>query len=700
METRVYNRDFIEHNFKQDIQGIFTLGEQEVDTLKNIELTKSEIDNLANDIKIMSNTLHGDDGNGGKTQELKQHEEKYREIFWQSKIKHADKLAGTRTGEGLRGVINSQENFMNKVLIESNTNNADLQVLDELETKANRIFSDTPPVEMQTLSNIHPEKLLSLEQAPILEKRIIGKDDVDIAAMYKKLDNSGWVRQGISYYEANDSICPFCQQKTFDGFAKSLREYFDETFEKDNEAINVLILEYKTECNRIQQYVQTLIDSYSIHIDNRELENEKKMLDSVVTGNLHIFEQKKKDISQVVKINSLKNILDKIVMIIATANDKIKSHNTIVRNLTNEKKILTTQIWRFIIEELKIHIANYKNEKENLINAINNLRTKIQSKNDEKRTKETELSALEKQTSSIQPTRDGINKLLASFGFKNFSLGNGSDGRTYKLVRANGSDAQDTISEGERNFVTFLYFYYLLNGSQSESGVTVDKIVVFDDPVSSLDNNILFIVSSLIRELFDGVRKNDGTIKQIFVLTHNIYFHKEVTFDPDRNKDSLRNYESFWLVKKYDTESILEKQTLNPVKTSYQMLWDEVRSPNKNNVTIQNTLRRILENYFKLLGRIPLDILYTKFDGDKKIICKSLCSWIHDGSHSAFDDDYYTPLDDTNVHLFLDMFKQIFEQCGQIAHYNMMMGLEPTSDKVSEESNNSHHDTKTKEQIP
>lgn len=38
----------------------------------------------------------------------------------------------------------------------------------------------------------------------------------------------------------------------------------------------------------------------------------------------------------------------------------------------------------------------------------------------------------------------------------------------------------------------------------------------------------------------------------------------------------------------------MEKQQNNPIKTSYELLWAEVRNENRSNVTIQNTLRRIL----------------------------------------------------------------------------------------------------------
>lgn len=122
----------------------------------------------------------------------------------------------------------------------------------------------------------------------------------------------------------------------------------------------------------------------------------------------------------------------------------------------------------------------------------------------------------------------------------------------------------------------------------------MDRVVVFDDPVSSLDSDILFIVGSLIKCLFDEVRNGIGSIKQIFVFTHNVYFHKEVTFNPRRVNVAMSE-ESFWVVRKSGLESKLEKHNFNPIKTSYELLWAEVRRPDRSSFTIQNTLRRILE---------------------------------------------------------------------------------------------------------
>lgn len=84
-------------------------------------------------------------------------------------------------------------------------------------------------------------------------------------------------------------------------------------------------------------------------------------------------------------------------------------------------------------------------------------------------------------------------------------------------------------------------------------------------------------------------------------------------------------------------------------------------------------MRRILENYFKILGGINFDDICAKFDGKERLICNSLCSWVHDGSHYAHD-NLYVSVDDTMVDSYLKVFRAIFEKLGHGAHYKMMLG--------------------------
>ena len=407
-------------------------------------------------------------------------------------------------------------------------------------------------------------------------------------------------------------------------------------------------------------------------LDVEKLKSEKQLLDARIALNNQRLAGKKKEASQVVELESLSNVFAAIKTLIDAANTQVAAHNGMVANLASERTTLTAQIWKFVLDELKTDLAAFKTAKDGLDKAITAMTTQIANATTDKAKKVAEIRGLEKQTTSIQPTIDGINTLLSSFGFQGFKLAKAATGSSYKLVRSDGSDAKATLSEGERTFVTFLYFYHLLKGSDSDSGMTTDRIVVFDDPVSSLDSDILFIVGSLIKELFDEVRAGTGHIKQIFVLTHNVYFHKEVTYNPKR-KDVAMNEETFWIVRKPGLLSKLDKHPTNPIKTSYELLWAEVRKSDRSNLAIQNTLRRILENYFKILGGIEFDQLCAMFDGKEKLICKSLCSWVHDGSHYAHD-DLYVSIDDSMVDSYLKVFRAIFDKSGHSAHYKMMMG--------------------------
>lgn len=666
LQTLVYNRDFVDRNFKpsEDLKGVFTLGEQEIETLENIAKLKSERDMLSKKIEGWNEALQGADGTGGRLYEVSNLEAGFKEKCWAQKVKHDSKLQG-----GFEGVRNNSEKFKDRVL-ENINNTAALLSLDELTKKAGTVFGKAPVVE-PVVRVIDAGRLLAHESNPILKKRVIGKSDVDIAAMINKLGNSDWVKAGRDYFDESDKVCPFCQQATTDSFARSLNEYFDENFLQDSKSIRDLADNYKTDSERLQQQLSLIIAVPGNFLDVTKLKEEKELLDSKLTINEQRIAAKAKESSQPVELEAIGNVIAAITALIATANDLIANHNRMVNNLSSEKRELTTQVWRFVIEELRTDIADYQTKKANLDKAIKGLQDQIQTAKAEQTLKAMEIRELERLTTSVQPTVDAINGLLQSFGFHGFSIANIPNTTLYKLVREDGTAAMKTMSEGEKTFLTFLYFIQLIKGSETESGMTNDRVVVFDDPVSSLDSDILFIVSSLIKGLFEEVRAKRGHIKQIFVLTHNVYFHKEITFSPKRRNGKAQGDESFWIVRKLDRVTKLESYPENPIKTSYELLWGELRRADRSNLTIQNTLRRILENYFKILGNVDFEDICAKFEGREKLICRSLLSWVNDGSHFAHDDIYIS--DGTTVTTYLKVFKEIFYKLKHDAHYRMMM---------------------------
>ena len=100
-------------------------------------------------------------------------------------------------------------------------------------------------------------------------------------------------------------MCPFCQQRTTESFSKSLNEYFDETFEADNKAIDNLTTNYQTDANRIQKGIASIIGAPSKFLDLERLKSETTLFDSKITINLQRLAAKKREPSQVVELESV-----------------------------------------------------------------------------------------------------------------------------------------------------------------------------------------------------------------------------------------------------------------------------------------------------------------------------------------------------------------------------------------------------------
>lgn len=669
IQRLVFNRDFAERNFVSRMPGIFTLGDKSQEVLDEIATYKSEKDKFAAEIASRHVLLFGEDGTGGKTGELARLDADFDEVCWEIKRLWDSKFAAV-----LAGYRGSKAKFREKLVEEAVSNTSELLDAEDLATKISTLYG----AEIKKFASIDvPDfsELLSLEDSVILSKKVIGKEDVDIAALITQIDNSDWVREGRRFWRQTKPTCPFCQTRVTSDLERNLKDYFDDAYEKDIAEIERVATLYKSHVSTLTDRLERIISLENSYVDNSMLRSEVDRFIAVAHANLEMLERKRKEPSSVVALGSVADATSAIQKFLSNANVEISSHNRLIDNMESEKERLERQVWRFILDEGKQSLTTYLARREGFEKAIKGISEGI----DEKKTKVGEvneaIAKLERSITSVQPTVDEINRILQAFGFSNFSLRTtGERDHLYEIVRADGSDATHTLSEGEKSFITFLYFYSSIRGSHTQSGITDDRVVVFDDPVSSLDSDVLFIVSALIREVVDEAKKGTGPVKQVFILTHNIYFHKEVSYDGSRGKGCL-GHEAFWIVRKEEGESKIVPYNHNPIKTSYELLWAEVRDAKLANVTIQNTLRRIIENYFKILGNTDKDKILAKFEGRDKLICASLFSWVNDGSHSVHD-DLYLSADQNTVDVYLRVFKEIFEKTEHLAHYRMMMGAD------------------------
>jgi wobble nucleotide-excising tRNase len=399
-----------------------------------------------------------------------------------------------------------------------------------------------------------------------------------------------------------------------------------------------------------------------------------KTLSSQFISNKEILNNKSKEPSRAVELISVKEQLENMQLIIESANKEIKKHNEIVANYSNERSKLISEIWMFLVKENKTNIERFSQHQTGLQKGIDAITKIVDDLRLAYKKLDSQIKELAKTVTSIQPSVDEINKTLNSFGFQNFEIVPSKTGvNQYQIQREDGTLAESTLSEGEITFITFLYYLQLAKGSTTEENITNERILVVDDPISSLDSNVLFVVSTLLKEIIKALKKDEGNIKQIILLTHNVYFHKEVSFIDGRTNESGDTF--YWIIRKNENITSIQPFGLkNPIQNSYELLWQELKNKDSSSgLTIQNTMRRIIENYFKILGKYGDDELINKFHNQQEQeICRSLICWINDGSH-GIPDDLFVEYQENTIGKYNRVFKNIFKETGHIEHYNMMM---------------------------
>ncbi|WP_187863229.1 ATP-binding protein [Helicobacter pylori] len=670
LKIEVYNKQFKEEQFRNSqVKGIFTLGKKTNENLEKIEIKKESI-NKENEKKIK---------NEASLQVLTQKKEKEEKDFadrcWE-KLYKKNEEDFKETLEGFK----RKEKFKEKILKEFENdkyNQSEIVGLEKLKEKIEIVFGENQTELALLECNLTDFDFI--ENHSIWEQKIVGSGDAAIADLIKKLSNEDWVAWGREYIKDN-SICPFCQKETItEEFKKQLESYFDTSYQESTETIKENMEHYASitarALERLDKIVETEQKNQQTKLNTESFKRIVETLKSKINGNQQKMHDKSKEMSRSFELESTKNEIKEIRDLIDTANQQIAKHNEIIKNIKNQKKTCVEQTWKFLVNEFKSDIQEYDKKRCGLEKGISNLNEEIRENQEKIKKLENEIRELEKTMVSIRLIVNEINTLLERYGFTNFGLACTEDEKSYRIQREDGQLVGETLSEGEVTFITFLYYYHLTKGSLKESDISKNKVLVIDDPISSLDSNILFIVSVLVKELMKETMKEKTNIKQIIILTHNTYFYKNITYDLKRYQGKY----SFWIINKDNNISKIKSYKENPIKNSYELLWQEVKQAKENNaswVSLQNVMRRIIEYYFRILGGFEHNHNLSEcFENiEEKQVCNSFISWFNDGSH-GISDDLFVQSQDISIETYLKVFENIFKITGHEAHYKMMMGI-------------------------
>lgn len=671
VDIMVYNRRFRERNFKENIAGVFTLGQATIEDIRALEEMKEQRAKKNEDYTTRGNTLQK------KLQEEIAYKATFRDTVWERILKPNE----ADFQEAFSGFRNNKERFRDEVLRRYQISHSSTETRDALLVRAKTLFARKPekcPIIPFVLDNI-VEQIAEIETAAIWSKVIVGNRDLPIGRLIEVLDNADWVSQGRKHLR-EDGICPFCQKQTItDELKNQLDAFFSGEYEQDVSLIKQFIGQYSSYTDELLSRIKTLRTSLGSYpaagIEASKIDSIIELLNGYFSKNKAEMLIKEKEPGRIISLTETAATTSSIKQLVINGNAAVTKHNEMVDNYTSEKDTLVADIWVFLMDENEALIAGYLNDIETFTKAKKGIQKGIDVCKQQLDDLDGKIVEAGKNITSVQPTVDEINRSLKSYGFTNFKIvPSPAQPNAYQIQRMDGTLATNTLSEGEETFISFLYFLQFAKGSIDVAKVSNRKVLVLDDPICSLDSTVLYIVSSLVKGLIKDVREGNSDVEQIFILTHNVFFHKETAFIDRRTE--VCNDIHFWIISKDNNISTIKAyERNNPIKTSYELLWEELKSnTNASLITTQNIMRRILENYFSILGKTKDDTIVDSFSTiEEKMICRSLLSWINDGSHTIPDDLYIDSYTDS-IDRYKQIFKEVFFKMGHEAHYKMMMG--------------------------
>ena len=339
-------------------------------------------------------------------------------------------------------------------------------------------------------------------------------------------------------------------------------------------------------------------------------------------------------------------------------------------NLNQEQETAKKKIR---LHEVKIDLDNFKYSDE-----ILNLK-KLET---EQRLLTDEISALEDTKGQLVEERKiliadmtkevmtatNINRFLKGLGSQSFSLDHikSADGQKgqYRVLDAKANERSiQTLSDGEKNIVAFLWFIDSLESEPADGQIKKERIVIFDDPMNSNDDSCQYLMIGVIQKFYRKERH-----PQLFLMTHNTHFYLQVTPNskkyPSHGKSPEQNYLRF--MKTEDKTSIFPiLDESSNLKTIYDELWEELKFAYKYNKVIfmWNNMRRILETYnrFYFKNGSPSEIENKFDDSVDKVLAIALIKSLNVNSHVGYetDIDISGKTRDELKNIFFDVFDKL-----------------------------------------
>ena len=645
-EILVYNQKFVKMNFyeSETQKGIFTLAEGNKEALQNIEKAKNEDQILQRKKTDLDSDLNE------KKYEINKNLDKIQESVWKIKTIYTggDRLFD-KNGflDGLKGNKKTLFEYIRRLSFQEAS-----KTIDEIKKEVQELSEDAE--RKIELDLIQGNDFSNIEANPIFKEEIIGNQNSMVSNIISRLRNADWVKQGIDYFPQNeDQTCPFCQQQTLtSNLQEEIKNYFGQMYEEKVNDIKQLQNSYRLDLSLYE----------SISSENDEIKLLIAELKQIFDDNTSLISDKIEKPGQAVELYKTKEKINKINILIESENQKTREFNQKLKDKHRTIQILKEEFWNIQRKEYDEKITDYEKTRSKLNQDKQEIESKIKRVEDSIKLQKQIISNSQKKISNIAQTIEDINKHLLDFGVEDFHIIQHDEAK-YRIQREYEDSKTEfqSLSEGEKIVISFLYFVELCKGKENPED-TKEKIVVIDDPVSSLSYSHIFNIATILKNVF--MAKNSIS-RQTFILTHNLYFYNELV--GRRVKES--SHKLFRIKKQNNSSSIVDLEP-DEIQNEYQAYWSIIKDKS-NNLIMANAMRNIIEYFFGFIEKN--NDIKEIFEREELNNLKYFAfkRYIDRESHS--DPTNVSDYKEFDYNIFRDAFKKIFQLSGYGDHYIKMM---------------------------
>ena len=440
--------------------------------------------------------------------------------------------------------------------------------------------------------NLRPLILSKIQTTLIEEVKVIFKKKFGEDISIPEFEVVQWIETGLKLHKDGDN-CKFCNgQLDYLDVKAKIVEFKDNKRHKATEKLK-----------QFKEQLQSLLES--IIAIEKESKTYTTNIGNEIEQHFAAISAKKNTIEAI--INSCQKKIDNIEVqenfdfeLLAETLKELEESISIISNAKNDQlselKKKQNNLTTLVKGAIGLEIQQSATIKDKL-QEVKDKEAELKKKRENNMKKQQEIQDLKQQKSQTKDFADFVTHILNDINIS-LKVELDTDNKNY-IIKSTNENATLTIkdiSEGEKNLLALLFFYYELFADNKQQNVKPEiELIIVDDPISSMDDSNKFYILELMKNLLELPNQ------QVFVMTHSWDDYCNLSYNLE-NKQDVATFE----LRKTNGISNLVK--LSSKEKPYNYLFKEIydfseksEEDIKNECQIYhypNVMRRIFEEWY------------------------------------------------------------------------------------------------------